>query len=47
VAATTGSGNDGGTRVAARARFEEGLAWGCMGEVHPNLYRGVGGVRKD
>jgi hypothetical protein len=26
--------------------FEGGLAWGCMGEVHPRLYRGVGGVRK-
>jgi hypothetical protein len=27
--------------------FEGKLAWGCMGEVHPSLYRGVGGVRKD
>jgi hypothetical protein len=27
--------------------FERKLAWGCMGEVHPSLYRGVGGVRKD
>jgi hypothetical protein len=26
--------------------FERGLAWGCMGEVHPSLYRGVRGVRK-
>jgi hypothetical protein len=26
--------------------FEGGLAWGCLGEVHPSLYRGVGGVRK-
>jgi hypothetical protein len=25
--------------------FEGGLAWGCMGEVHPSLYRGVGGVK--
>jgi hypothetical protein len=24
--------------------FERGLAWGCVGEVHPSLYRGVGGV---
>jgi hypothetical protein len=24
--------------------FEVKLAWGCIGEVHPNLYRGVGGV---
>jgi hypothetical protein len=27
--------------------FEGGLSWGCMGELHPSLYRGVGGVRKD
>jgi hypothetical protein len=27
--------------------FEERLAWGCVGEVPPSLYRGVGGVRKD
>jgi hypothetical protein len=27
--------------------FEGKLAWGCMGEVHPSLYRGVGGVQKD
>jgi hypothetical protein len=27
--------------------FEGGLAWRCVVEVHPNLYRGVGGVRKD
>jgi hypothetical protein len=27
--------------------FEGGLARGCVGEVHPNLYRDVGGVRKD
>jgi hypothetical protein len=26
--------------------FDGGLAWGCVGEVHPSLYRGVGGVRK-
>jgi hypothetical protein len=39
-----GGGNGGGTRVAARAWFEGGLAWGCVGEVHPSLYRGVGGV---
>jgi hypothetical protein len=46
VAATTDSGDGGGTQVAARARFEVKLAWGCVGEVHPSLYRGVGGVRK-
>jgi hypothetical protein len=27
--------------------FEGKLARGCMEEVHPGLYRGVGGVRKD
>jgi hypothetical protein len=27
--------------------FGATLAWGGMEEVHPNLYRGVGGVRKD
>jgi hypothetical protein len=27
--------------------FEGGLAWGCVGEVHPDIYRGVGGVWKD
>jgi hypothetical protein len=27
--------------------FEVQLAWGCLGEVHPSLYSGVGGVRKD
>jgi hypothetical protein len=27
--------------------FEAKLAWGDMGEVHPSLYRGVGGVWKD
>jgi hypothetical protein len=26
--------------------FEVKLAWGCMEEVHPRLYRGVGGVQK-
>jgi hypothetical protein len=43
----TGSGDGGGTRVAARVRFEGGLEWGCVREVHPSLYRGVGGVQKD
>jgi hypothetical protein len=27
--------------------FEAKLAWGGVGEVHPNLDKGVGGVRKD
>jgi hypothetical protein len=27
--------------------FEGGLAWGCVEEVHPSLYSGVGGVWKD
>jgi hypothetical protein len=26
--------------------FAGKLAWGCMREMHPSLYRGVGGVRK-
>jgi hypothetical protein len=43
-----GSDDGGGTWVAARAQFwGGGLAWGCMGEVHPSLYMGVGGVWKD
>jgi hypothetical protein len=42
---TTGSGDGGGTRVAARAQFWEGIGGGCVGEVHASLYRGVGGVR--
>jgi hypothetical protein len=39
VAARTGSGDGGGTRVAARVRFCEGIGRGCVGEVHPSLYR--------
>jgi hypothetical protein len=27
--------------------FEAKLAWRGVGEVHPSLYRGVGGVGKD
>jgi hypothetical protein len=27
--------------------FKAELVWGCVGEVHPNLYRGVGGVMED
>jgi hypothetical protein len=27
--------------------FEVKLAWGDMGEVHPSLYRGMGGAQKD
>jgi hypothetical protein len=27
--------------------FEGGIGMGMRGEVHPNLYRGVGGVGKD
>jgi hypothetical protein len=27
--------------------FEGKLVWGCVGVVHPSLYRGVGGVWKD
>jgi hypothetical protein len=27
--------------------FEAKLTWGDVGEVHPSLYRGVGGVWKN
>jgi hypothetical protein len=27
--------------------FEGKLAWGCVEEVHPSSYMGLGGVRKD
>jgi hypothetical protein len=27
--------------------FGRKLAWGCVEEVHPSLYRGVGGLRND
>jgi hypothetical protein len=27
--------------------FGAKLAWGDVAEVHPSLYRGVGGIRKD
>jgi hypothetical protein len=27
--------------------FEAKLTWGDEGEVHPSLYRGIGGVQKD
>jgi hypothetical protein len=27
--------------------FEVKLAWGCVVEVHPRFYRGVGGVLMD
>jgi hypothetical protein len=38
-----GGGNDG---QQIEFSFEGKLAWGCVGEVHPSLYRSVGGVRK-
>jgi hypothetical protein len=49
MAAMTGSGDGGRTQVwLLELGFEGGgLTWGCMGEVHLSLYRGVGGVRKD
>jgi hypothetical protein len=46
VAVRAGSGDSGGTRVAVIVRFEGKLVWGCVGEVHPSLYEGVGGVQK-
>jgi hypothetical protein len=27
--------------------FKGGLTWGCVGEMHSSLYRGVGGVQED
>jgi hypothetical protein len=36
-----GGGNDG---QQIEFSFEGKLAWGCVGEVHPSLYRSVGGV---
>jgi hypothetical protein len=42
-----GIDNGGGARVVARVCFGAKLMWGDMGEVHPSLYRGVGGVPKD
>jgi hypothetical protein len=41
-------GSDNGGELGWRLEFgfEGKLVWGCMGEVHPSLYRGVGGVQK-
>jgi hypothetical protein len=47
VAVMRGTGDGGGARVVAMVRFGAKLTWGDMGEVHPSLYRGVGGVPKD
>jgi hypothetical protein len=41
------NGDDDETRVAARVYVWSKLAWGDIREVHPCLYRGVGGVRED
>jgi hypothetical protein len=45
VARSTGDVVELGWRLGSD--FERKLAWGCMGEVHLSLNRGVGGVRKD
>jgi hypothetical protein len=37
VAATTGSGNDGGTRMAARVRFGGKIGMGMRGGGAPKL----------
>jgi hypothetical protein len=47
VAATTGTGDVVELGWQLGFDFESKLAWGCMGEVHLSLYRGVGGVQKD
>jgi hypothetical protein len=47
VAATTGTGDVVELGWQLGFDFESKLAWGCMGEVHRSLYRGVGGVQKD
>jgi hypothetical protein len=42
-----GTDDGGETCVAARVYVWAELALGGVREVHPSLYRGVGGVRKD
>jgi hypothetical protein len=44
VAGITGTGDVVELRWRLGFGFEDKLAWGCMGEVHLSLYRGVGGV---
>jgi hypothetical protein len=44
VAAMSGTGDGGGAWVAAGFGFEVKLVEGGMEEVHPSLYRDVGGV---
>jgi hypothetical protein len=44
---TRGTDDDGGARVVARVQFGAKLTRGDVGEVHPSLYTGVGGVSKD
>jgi hypothetical protein len=43
---TRGINDGGGARVVARVWFGVKWMWGDVGEVHPSLYRGVGGVPK-
>jgi hypothetical protein len=47
VAVTRGTGDVVELEWRLGFSFEGKLAWGCMGNVHPSLYRGVGGVWKN
>jgi hypothetical protein len=42
----TGSSDGGGPQGAAKVRFRGEIGMGIRGEVHPSLYRVVGGVQK-
>jgi hypothetical protein len=47
VAVTRGTGDVVELRLWLGFGFEAKLTWKDVGEVHPSLYRGVGGVRND
>jgi hypothetical protein len=47
MAAARDTGNGGELGWWLGFGFEVKLAWRGVGEVHPGLYRGVGGVQKD
>jgi hypothetical protein len=47
VAAARGTGDVVELGWCLEFGFEEKLMWGDVGEVHPSLYRGIRGVRKD
>jgi hypothetical protein len=48
-----GGGDEGAPTIVVELgwwlgfNFKEKLAWGCVEEVHPSLYKGVRGVLKD